>query len=90
MVQQINLKIPDSFYEEVEIYAKSHGYMSIQELTRDALRDKIYDDLEIREEYKKVLQSKEANTFSSIKDSEKFLESLREKANKFKNKKKSK
>jgi hypothetical protein len=50
MVQQINLKIPDAFYEEAEIYAKSHGYMSIQELTREALRDKLYKIDEISDE----------------------------------------
>ncbi len=56
MVQQINLKIPDAFYEEAEVYAKSHGYMSIQELARDALRDKLYKIEEISDEEQREIQ----------------------------------
>lgn len=80
MTIQINLKFQDNFYELAKDYADSRGYMSIQELIRDALRERIFDDLEIREEYEKVLESKEANTFSSVEDSKKFMDELREKA----------
>lgn len=48
-------------------------------MVRDALREKIFDDLEVRDEYKKVLQSDEANTFLSEEESEKFFEEMREK-----------
>ncbi len=80
MTTQINLKFQDDFFELAKSYADSKGYMSIQELVRDALREKIFDDLEIRDEYKKVLQSKEANTFLSEEESEKFHEEMRKKA----------
>lgn len=80
MTTQINLKFQNDFYELAKEYADSRGYMSIQELVRDALREKIYDDLELREEYKEVLKSKEANTFLSEEESEKFHEELKKRA----------
>jgi len=80
MTTQINLKFQDDFFELAKGYANSRGYMSIQELVRDALREKIFDDLEVRDEYKVVLQSKEANTFLSEEESEKFHDEMRKKA----------
>lgn len=80
MTTQINLKFQDNFYELAKDYADARGYMSIQELVRDALREKIFDDLEIREEYKKILKSKEANTFLSVEESEKFHNELKKRA----------
>ena len=79
MVTQINLKIQNDFFELAKIYADSRGYISIQELVRDALREKIFEDLEIREEYKKILKLKETNTFLSEEDSEKFHKELKKK-----------
>jgi hypothetical protein len=81
MVKQINLKFQDDFFELTKKYANSRGYMSVQELVRESLRDKIFEDLEVREDYKEVLKSKEANTFSSIKDSKEFINKLKKKAN---------
>ena len=80
MTTQVNLKFQDSFFDLTKDYADSRGYLSVQEFIREAVRDKIFDDLEIREEYKKVLDSEEANTFSSIEDSKKFMDKLRERA----------
>lgn len=81
MVTQVNLKFQDNFFGLAKKYAEEKGYMSIQELIREALRDKIFDDLEVREEYANfLLNSKEANTFSSVEDSKKFLDKMRKKA----------
>ena len=38
------------------------------------------EDLEIREEYKKTLQSKEANTFYSVEESKRIFEDLKSRA----------
>lgn len=80
MVMQINLKFQDDFFELARNYANVKGYMSIQELVREALRDKIFDDLEIKAQYKKILESKEANTFLSEKESEQFYKEMKKKA----------
>jgi len=80
MTTQINLKFQDNFFELAKYYADSRGYISIQELVREALREKIFENLEIREDYKEVLKSKEANTFSNIEISKKFMDKLRERA----------
>ncbi len=80
MCTQINLKVTEDFFNEVKSYADEYGYMSIQELVREALREKIFEDLEVREEYKSIIAGKEANTFSSIKESKRFIDGLRRKA----------
>ena len=80
MTTQVNLKFQDSFFDLTKYYADSMGYLSVQEFIREAVRDKIFDNLEIREEYKEVLKSKDATTFSSIEDSKKFMDKLRERA----------
>lgn len=77
MVTQINMKFQDDFFDLAKTYAETKGYMSIQELVREALRDKIYADLAVKESYKRVLQSKGANTFDSVKSSKKFMEELK-------------
>jgi hypothetical protein len=80
MTTQVNLKFQDGFYDLAKSYAESRGYMSVQEFIREAVRDKIFDNLEIRDEYKRVLESKDANTFSSVEDSKKFMNKLRKRA----------
>lgn len=79
MTTQINVKITDDFKKEVENYSKENGYLNIQELIRTALREKMYDNYEIRQEYRKILESDEANNFKSVKDSKKIINKLREK-----------
>lgn len=79
MTTQINLKFQDDFFELAKDYADARGYMSVQELVRDALREKIFENLEVREEYKKVLDSKEANKFNSVENSKRFIDELRKK-----------
>ena len=80
MVTQINLKFQDNFFETAKTYAKAKGYISVQELVREALRDKIFEDLEVREEYKEVLRSNDANTFLSEEESKTFHEEMKKKA----------
>ena len=80
MTTQINLKFQDDFYEIAKSYADANGYMSFQELVWESLRDKIFENLEISESYKKVLQSEEANTFLSKEESKNFYKELKKKA----------
>lgn len=77
MTTQINLKFQDSFFELTKSYADSRGYMSVQELIREALRDKIFDEAPLREKYKEILNSLDANSFSSKEDSKAFIEELK-------------
>lgn len=41
--QQINLKLPIRMIKEARKYAEIYGYRSLQELTADALREKIFE-----------------------------------------------
>ena len=43
MTVQINMKFQENFFELAKEYAERKGYMSVQELVRDALREKIFD-----------------------------------------------
>ena len=53
---QINMKFQERFMEKMKGYANEHGYMSIQELVREAVRDKIDTQYEVREEYLEFLR----------------------------------
>lgn len=68
MTTQINLKFQSSFFNLVKEYAELKGYMNVQELIREALRDKLFDNNDLRPERKTVLKSKDANSFSSKRD----------------------
>ena len=76
MTTQINLRLSNEFLEEARIYAKNNGFLNIQEFFREAAREKVYNDKEIKSEYIKRLQSKEANTFLSKKESKQFEKEL--------------
>ena len=78
---QLNMKFQDRFMEKMKGYANEHGYMSIQELVREAVRDKIDTQYEVREEYLEFLRAnKDANTFLSEAESKKFMDEMRIKA----------
>lgn len=80
MATQINLRVNEDFLEQAREYAKMNGFLNVQEFFREAAREKLFDNLEVRPEYLKRLKSKEANTFSSVEDSKKFIEGLKKKA----------
>ncbi len=79
MTTQINLRIADSFLDNVKEHAKAQGYLNIQEFIREAIREKLYDELEVKSEYLERLKSKDANTFSSVENSKKIINKLRKK-----------
>lgn len=80
MTTQINIKFQDDFYALTKNFADSRGYMSIQELIREALRDKIFDELELHPDLHKHLLSKEATTFIGQEETEKLFHEIRKKA----------
>ncbi len=41
MTKQINLRLPDDLLILAEKYANQHGYKNVQELVKEALRDKL-------------------------------------------------
>ena len=78
MTTQINLRVSEEFLEQAKHYAKTHGFLNIQEFFRETAREKIYDETQVRTEYLDRLNSKEATTFSSEKDSKKFHKELKD------------
>lgn len=80
MTTQINLRITEDFFKRAKRYAKVHGFLSIQELFREATREKIYDEVQVRPEYLERLKSREANTFLSERESKEFEKELKRRA----------
>ena len=77
---QINIRVSEDFLEDARNYAKSHGYLNIQEFIRDVAREKIYDQYEVRNEYLEKLNSKDANTFLTDEEADEFDKELEERA----------
>ena len=80
MTTQINIRVSEDFLEEAKRYAKSHGYLNIQEFIRDAAREKLYEQYEVRKEYIEKLNSKDATTFLSDKEADKLDRELEKRA----------
>jgi metal-responsive CopG/Arc/MetJ family transcriptional regulator len=81
MTTQINLRFPDELLVNAKDYAQNHGYLNIQEFIRDAIREKVYEDMEVRDDYLSRLQSKEATTFISDKEADELDRQLEKQAN---------
>lgn len=80
MTTQINIRVSEDFLQDAKNYAKNHGYLNIQEFIRDAAREKIYEQYEIRNEYLERLSSKDATTFLSEEEADEFDKELEKRA----------
>ena len=80
MTTQINLRVTEDLLEEAQQYAKSNGFLNVQEFFREAAREKLFYDSKIRRDYLERLKSKKANTFLSEKEAEEFEKELDERA----------
>lgn len=80
MTTQINIRVSEDFLDDARDYAKNHGYLNIQEFIRDAAREKIYEQYEVRNEYLEKLNSKDATTFLSDKEADEFDKELENRA----------
>lgn len=80
MTAQINIRVSEDFLDDARNYAKNHGYLNIQEFIRDAAREKIYEQYEVRNEYLEKLNSKDANTFLSDEEADEFDRELEKRA----------
>jgi predicted transcriptional regulator len=70
------IQVSDTLKNQLEILSKIRN-TSINEIIKDSLE--ISEELEVRSEYVKVLNSKDANTFLSEEESENFMEEMRTK-----------
>lgn len=46
---QINLRLPEELRKTAERFAKEHGFKGIQELAKEALREKIFEKESLKE-----------------------------------------
>ena len=67
---QLNLRVSEEFFQQAKQYAKVHGFLNIQELFREAVRKKIFEEDQVRTDYLERLNCKEASTFLSEQESE--------------------
>jgi len=47
MNQQINLRLPEELLISARLYAKTHGFGTIQDLIKETLREKVFEEPEI-------------------------------------------
>ena len=75
--KQINFKMPQNLHEMASDYCEQYGYTNIQELLRESLREKIFDDRELNPEYvKKMLEYQKNPEYLGTEESEKLLKEL--------------
>tara|TARA_Y100000310_G_scaffold303201_1_gene341350 strand:+ start:106 stop:354 length:249 start_codon:yes stop_codon:yes gene_type:complete len=43
MGTQISIKIPDTVLNSAKVYAKKHGYSTVQDFIRELVREKLFD-----------------------------------------------
>ena len=89
-VEKVNLKIPQKLLNLAEEYVLNYGYTNIQELIRESLRDKIFEEKKEREEYeedflKDMKEIQESSSYLKEKESMDALVKLGEEAFKYKN-----
>ena len=80
MNTQINLRMPQNMLTVAKEYARSHGFSNIQEFIKETVREKLFEDFEVRSEYLEKLNSKDANTFLSESETEEFEKELEKRA----------
>jgi len=73
-IKQINLKLPKSFIDAAERYAKNFGFRNIQELAAASMREKIFrEELQSQKELRKSIFADEkllAENWLSKEDNE--------------------
>jgi len=78
---QINLRFSDELLLNAKNYAQNHGYLNLQEFIREAVREKVYDDRDIRGDYIEKLNTKDATTFISDSEADELDKELEIRAN---------
>ena len=73
MNTQLNLRLPDNLLKNARKYASSKGFGNVQELIKEVLREKIFEQQEItREEFvlisKLIRASKKNNLYGTEKE----------------------
>lgn len=53
MSTQINIRISEDFLKQAKHYSKVNGFLNIQEFFREAAREKIYDNTQVRTDFLK-------------------------------------
>ncbi len=70
MNTQVNVRLPEEFLSKAEKYASKNGFGNVQELIKEALREKIFSEVSLPKEeimlVKKLLKvSRERNLFGT-------------------------
>ena len=74
---QINVKIPLKLLDGAEEYVKDFGYSNVQELIRDTLRDKVFEEKLNSKFVKEVLNNPEYKETIGVIESKKLFEKLK-------------
>ena len=64
MTEQFNLRLPDNLIADSKAYAKKFGFANLQELIKDALRDKVYAEISLSYLQERVAAAKKSKKYS--------------------------
>ena len=56
MNTQINVRLPDKLLTEATLYAKEHGFGTVQEFIKETVREKLFEEAEITKEELALVQ----------------------------------
>lgn len=64
MTEQINLRVSDNLLDSAKKYVKKYGYSNIQDLLKEALREKIFPEISMSYLKKRVSESKNSKRYT--------------------------
>jgi len=64
MTEQFNLRLPDNLIRDSKAYAKKFGFSNLQELIKDALREKVYAEISLEYLQKRVGEAEKSKKYS--------------------------
>ena len=74
MNTQINLRLPEKVLVSAKSYMEEHGFSTLQEFIKEAIREKLFDELEIsKEELTLVKKLVEVSEKKNLYGTEKYL-----------------
>ena len=64
MTEQFNIRLPENLITDSKAYAEKFGFSNLQELMKEALREKVYSEVSLEYLQKRVVQAEKGQTFS--------------------------
>jgi hypothetical protein len=80
-IRQINVKLPNKLLSEAQLYADNLGYTNIQELIRDTLRERVFEEKLNSDFVNDMLNNSDYKKTMGVKASKKLFEEMKNRSN---------